>query len=207
MRKVVLFVAACVMSTSFLGTAHALPEQSLEFCSQMVAEHHIANGINTTKELDKAGINGRPREIIEERIKEIEEERRAAEERRVAARNAAVAAARKPTPAPKPTPQTASAGAKSITVSATAYCSCSKCCGKSNGITASGAKASWGTLAADTKKFPFGTQFTIAGYGDKVFTVQDRGGAIKGNKIDIWFPTHAEALKFGRRNITVTRVN
>ena len=77
----------------------------------------------------------------------------------------------------------------------TAYCACSQCCGKCDGITASGVKAVEGiTVAADTKILPFGTKIYIDGHE---FTVQDRGGAIKGNKIDIFFNSHAEALKFG----------
>ena len=77
----------------------------------------------------------------------------------------------------------------------TAYCACEKCCGKSDGITASGAKVQQGiTVAADTDILPFGTKVVI---NDHEYTVQDRGGAIKGNRIDIYFDTHEEALEFG----------
>lgn len=88
-----------------------------------------------------------------------------------------------------------------VTVEATAYCPCVKCCGKSDGITASGVKAVEGvTIAADTKVFPMGTKIDIDGH---IYTVQDTGGAIKGNRIDIYFNSHAEALKFGRKIINV----
>ena len=71
----------------------------------------------------------------------------------------------------------------------TYYCACVQCCGKANGITASGAKATEGvTIAADTSILPFGTQVYIAGIGNR--TVQDRGGAIKGNTIDVYVPSH-----------------
>lgn len=77
----------------------------------------------------------------------------------------------------------------------TAYCACKKCCGKTNGITASGVKAVQGvTVAADTRVLPFGTKIIIDGHE---YTVQDRGGAIKGNKIDIFFDSHQKALEFG----------
>lgn len=77
----------------------------------------------------------------------------------------------------------------------TAYCACEKCCGKTDGITASGVKAVQGvTVAADTKIHPFGTKLFINGHK---YIVQDRGGAIKGNKIDIYFDNHQEALEFG----------
>ncbi len=87
----------------------------------------------------------------------------------------------------------------SRTYEVTAYCSCALCCGKSNGITASGTQAHWGTVAAS---LPFGTKLRIEGF-DTVFTVEDRGGAIGSGRVDIWFPTHAEALAFGRRELVV----
>jgi len=78
----------------------------------------------------------------------------------------------------------------------TAYCACSKCCGKSDGITASGVRAVQGvTVAADTSQLPFGTKILIDELGE--YTVQDTGGSIKGNRIDVYFESHQEALQFG----------
>ncbi len=78
----------------------------------------------------------------------------------------------------------------------TGYCPCAICCGKTNGITASGKPATPNhTIAAD-KRYAFGTQMVINGI---VYTVEDRGGAITGNHIDIFFNTHAEALAWGKR--------
>lgn len=94
-----------------------------------------------------------------------------------------------------------------IKVQLTAYCSCYSCCGKTNGITASGAKATTGTIAAPSA-LAFGTKVYIPSLtnykSDGIFTVQDRGGAIKiasdgSYIIDVWFPSHSEALKFGRK--------
>lgn len=85
----------------------------------------------------------------------------------------------------------------------TAYCPCSKCCGKSDGVTASGKKAQKGTIAADWKYYPKGTKLEIPGYGQG--TVEDKGGKIKGSKrIDVFFPTHVEAEKWGKQRIRVT---
>lgn len=64
------------------------------------------------------------------------------------------------------------------------------------GITASGKPAKKGSIAADTSIFPFGTVMYIPGYGYGV--VEDRGGAIKGYKIDLYHSSHASALKWGR---------
>ena len=85
----------------------------------------------------------------------------------------------------------------------TAYCPCSKCCGKTTGMTASGTKATAGRTVAASSKFAFGTKLNIGGH---IYTVEDRGGAVKGNKIDIFVNTHAEALAWGVRYLTVSVV-
>ena len=86
-----------------------------------------------------------------------------------------------------------------IKFTATGYCSCAKCCGKTTGTTASGTKATAGRTVAMSSKYAFGTKVEIKGMG--TYTVEDRGGAINGNKIDIYFASHQEALNFGRRTI------
>lgn len=87
----------------------------------------------------------------------------------------------------------------------TAYCPCVQCCGKSDGITASGEKAVEGITVAMDKSIPFGTKIYIDGVGERI--VQDRGGAIKGNRIDLYFDSHQEALNFGRQTKQVTILN
>ena len=89
------------------------------------------------------------------------------------------------------------------TYKVTAYCPCSKCCGKASGMTASGTKATAGRTVAASSKFAFGTKLNIGGH---IYTVEDRGGAVKGNKIDIFVNTHAEALAWGVRYLTVSVV-
>lgn len=83
----------------------------------------------------------------------------------------------------------------------TAYCSCSKCCGKATGRTASGTTATAGRTVAASSKFAFGTKLNIGGH---IYTVEDRGGAINGNKIDIFVNSHAEALQWGVRYLPVS---
>ena len=59
-----------------------------------------------------------------------------------------------------------------------------------------------GTIAADTKYYPFGTRMKVPGYGWG--TVTDRGGAIKGpDRIDLFFNSHQDALEWGRRKVKV----
>lgn len=78
----------------------------------------------------------------------------------------------------------------------TAYCPCSKCCGKwANGITATGVIAQANhTIAVDPKTIPYGSIVRINGID---YVAEDCGGAIKGNRIDIYFDTHEEAMAFG----------
>lgn len=83
----------------------------------------------------------------------------------------------------------------------TAYCGCRKCCGKSDGITASGTIAEEGrTVGVDTSVIPLGATVIIAG---NVYIAEDTGGAIKGNQIDIYFDSHEEALAFGVKYLKV----
>ncbi len=99
----------------------------------------------------------------------------------------------------------------------TGYCPCQECCSwhrnwllrpvyssgplkgqpKEVGVTASGTKARHGTIAADTTRYPFGTVMYIEGYG--YGRVEDQGGAIKGDHIDLYFSSHREAEKWGKR--------
>ncbi len=99
----------------------------------------------------------------------------------------------------EPEPTIVSLGVYKIT----AYCGCAKCCGKTDGITASGTHVTAGRTIAAPPEIPFGTKLMINGH---IYTVEDRGGAIKGNRIDIYFETHEEANKFGVQYIEVFKV-
>lgn len=105
----------------------------------------------------------------------------------------------------------ASKSPRVVLMEVTAYCPCTKCCGpKAQGITASGKRVSHNHglfVAADTRLLPFNTQLKIPGYANgQTVPVLDRGGAIKGHKLDLFFPTHKEALKWGRQMVEVTIV-
>lgn len=95
---------------------------------------------------------------------------------------------------------------QTVEMRVTAYCPCPKCTGTgSPGITASGYEIQPGDafVAAD-KRYPFGTKMIIPGYNDdQPVEVLDRGGAIKGDRIDVFFPTHDEALEWGVKNLSV----
>ncbi len=98
----------------------------------------------------------------------------------------------------------------SVTVTATGYTAGVESTGKSPdhpqyGITASGVKVKrdlFSTVAADTRVFPIGTILFIPGYGYGV--VADKGGAIKGNKIDLYYETVKEVYeKWGKKEVEV----
>jgi len=82
----------------------------------------------------------------------------------------------------------------------TAYCACMTCCGKTNGITASGKRATANRTIAAPSTFAFGTKLKING---QIYVVEDRGGAIQGNRLDIYFDSHSQALSWGVRYLNV----
>ncbi|MHC4068301.1 MAG: 3D domain-containing protein [Planctomycetota bacterium] len=95
---------------------------------------------------------------------------------------------------------------ETVKMRVTAYCPCPKCCGSySDGITACNHRIRQGDVfvAADSE-YPFGTEMVIAGYNNgRAVKVLDRGGAIKGNRLDVFFNSHEEALEWGVRHIDV----
>lgn len=90
----------------------------------------------------------------------------------------------------------------------TAYCACRKCCGShAVGVTASGKPISYNQghfIAADTRLLPYGTRVIVPGYNDdQPVEVIDRGGAIKGAHIDVFMPSHKQAVAWGKRRLDV----
>lgn len=70
------------------------------------------------------------------------------------------------------------------------------------GTTASGTKAGAGKVAVDPRVIPLGSRLQVAGYG--AATAADTGGKIKGYRIDVWRPSTAECMAWGRRTVRVT---
>lgn len=94
-------------------------------------------------------------------------------------------------PAPESEPPT-------ITMEATAY---SWGCGNGDGYTATMTRPRPGVVAVDPRVIPLGSRVEIDG---RVYYAEDVGGAIKGHRIDIFMPSRAEALEYGRRMVEVT---
>jgi 3D (Asp-Asp-Asp) domain-containing protein len=80
--------------------------------------------------------------------------------------------------------------------SATAYCL--------RGRTATGGSVRRGIVAADPRVLPLGTRIYLnAGGYSGSYVVADTGGGVKGRKLDIWVPNCSEAMRFGRRSVSV----
>lgn len=106
-------------------------------------------------------------------------------------------------------PATESVGMVALgTFRVTHYCPCVQCCGKSDGITASGREViPYYSIAVDPSVIPLGTVVYLD-YGDGVLheaRADDTGGAINGNVIDICVATYEEAVRMGVRSATVYR--
>src|SRR5579862_171793 len=69
------------------------------------------------------------------------------------------------------------------------------------GRTATGVPVGWGVAAVDPRVIPLGTRIWVPGYGDAV--AADIGGAIHGDRIDLWFPSTSQADSWGLRTLTI----
>jgi 3D (Asp-Asp-Asp) domain-containing protein len=93
-----------------------------------------------------------------------------------------------------PTPKPTAAGTHTLVVDAVAY--------HLPGRTASGLPVGPGVVAVDPTVIPLGTRMFVPGYGPAV--AADVGSAVKGDIIDLWMPSRAQALAWGRRTVTIT---
>ncbi|MER2263241.1 MAG: LysM peptidoglycan-binding domain-containing protein [Psychrobacillus sp.] len=103
---------------------------------------------------------------------------------------------------PTPSEATASTDVKELTVTATAYtASCEGC----SGITSTGidlnANPNQKVVAVDPTVIPLGSKVWVEGYGEAI--AGDIGGAIKGNKIDVYMPSYDDAINWGRQSVKV----
>ena len=107
-----------------------------------------------------------------------------------------------PVQASAPAPAVSQQAGKTMTVSATAYTAyCAGC----SGTTATGqnlrANPNQKVIAVDPRVIPLGSKVWVEGYGTAI--AGDTGGAIKGNKIDVFIPSQGAALEWGRKNVTI----
>lgn len=140
----------------------------------------------------------RERELNEAQIARLARAAGAAQERaRVLVRSGRLEVDVEPVSAEPPAPVPPSlpvASGSTMLVSATGYAL--------PGRTATGIPVGVGVAAVDPSVIPLGTRFEVPGYGQAV--AADVGSAVRGAKIDLWFPTRAQALAWGRRTVTIT---
>ena len=103
-------------------------------------------------------------------------------------------------------PSTSNTSSKEITVEATAYtASCEGC----SGITATGINLKENpnakVISVDPTIIPLGSKVYVEGYGEAI--AGDTGGAIKGNRIDVFIPSQQDAINFGVKQLKVTILN
>lgn len=90
-----------------------------------------------------------------------------------------------------------------FSVIATGYCGCDKCNYPYGGQPAfNGQPLSYGVVAVDPGVIPMNTRLYIEGYGEAI--AADQGNAIKGYHIDLFFPSHQQALEWGIRRVNIT---
>lgn len=90
---------------------------------------------------------------------------------------------------------------KSLLVKSTAYSPTVEETDSNPWVTASGLRSSFGVIAVDPKVIPMGTLVYVEGYGYAV--AGDTGGAIKGNKIDVFFYSTSDSQKWGVRTVRI----
>ncbi|HUH15176.1 MAG TPA: 3D domain-containing protein [Gaiellaceae bacterium] len=186
-----------------LGTLDArLTAKEAELARLATAARERAQRLEAAAATRRAFVAGLRRQqgLNAARVSAIERQVRAAEARTVTIQaaspplgTATLAVPAAPEAASAPLAGPAGSGA-TLTVSATAYAL--------RGRTATGIQTAPGVVAVDPSVIPLGTRMTIPGYG--IGIAADTGGAVQGNVIDVWFPTTAQALAWGRRTVTIT---
>lgn len=79
----------------------------------------------------------------------------------------------------------------------TAYCGCRSCSGGWGNRTASGRRAKQGrTISVDRRKIKLGTKVRINGH---LYTAEDVGGGVRGKHIDMYFSSHSQVKRFGKK--------
>ena len=88
-----------------------------------------------------------------------------------------------------------------LILTVTAYCHCSRCCGRSGQPTAAGRMPLAGRTIAAPRSIPFGTLINIKGIGLR--RVEDRLARRFDDRLDVFMPTHKEAVRFGKRMVRI----
>ena len=202
--RALLLGLCCVMSLALLGAIRAQAERPVPLAAAPLAEWNDdaapLGALNEPKQ--RALVSTLPAGV---------------ELLRAAAPAPALVATVSPLPTaaaislPAATPAMVAPKVRTMLMEVTAYCACTKCCGpRARGVTASGKRVNYNGgrfVAADTRLLKFSTKLIVPRYASgQPVEVIDRGGAIKGNKLDVFFDSHQEARRWGRQWLVVSVV-
>jgi 3D (Asp-Asp-Asp) domain-containing protein len=153
---------------------------------QLVAEQQARRDLIAHLRQQRAGVSSQ--------LSQLQATARQAAERTATLSAPASTPVSSPAPVPQATSVAAPSSGRQIVVSATAY--------SLPGHTSSGLPVGPGICAVDPSVIPMGTRFIVPGYGTCI--AADRGSAIIGARIDLWFATFAQAAAWGRQTVTIT---
>jgi 3D (Asp-Asp-Asp) domain-containing protein len=198
-RQVVRQLHAARSDLTGLQTRLALQQRTLD---RLVRAAAVTTASLTSSRASRAEYVARlasERKLTQAAIDRIAEQARAARMKAETLEVASPEPLAAPVEAPAPTASVDDdvavvAGGRTLVVSATGYAL--------GGTTATGLPVGWGVAAVDPSVIPLGTRFVVPGYGEAV--AADIGGAVRGNTIDLWFPSTAQAQGWGRRTVTIT---
>lgn len=190
-----LFISSVINYQNNIKLEESLQEIELEVEAANTENSRLENIIKEIKEenleLNENIIktNEEKEKLIKEN-KSIKEAKARKEQEQIVSKDKVIASANR------------SDGTRVRIFTATAYTDNVQSQGKWVGQTATGMKPQVGVVAVDPNVIPLGTKMYIEGYGNAI--AGDTGGAIKGNRIDLFMNTQKECINFGRRQVKVT---
>ncbi|WP_427125710.1 LysM peptidoglycan-binding domain-containing protein [Priestia megaterium] len=185
--------------------AQAPAEQTQEEQQQAQKEQQQAQAEQAQKEQQQAQAEQVQKEQQQAQAEQVQKEQQQAQAEQVQ-KEQQQAQAEQAQKEQQPAESSQQASGKSMTVEATAYtANCAGC----SGTTATGvdlkANPNQKVIAVDPSVIPLGSKVYVEGYGEAV--AADTGGAIKGNRIDVFVPSEGDAQQFGRKSVKITVMN
>ncbi|MDN3363162.1 LysM peptidoglycan-binding domain-containing protein [Priestia megaterium] len=184
----------------------AQKEQQQAQAEQAQKEQQQAQAEQAQKEQQQAQAEQAQKEQQQAQAEQAQKEQQQAQAEQAQKEQQQAQAEQAPKEQQQPAESSQQASGKSMTVEATAYtANCAGC----SGTTATGvdlkANPNQKVIAVDPSVIPLGSKVYVEGYGEAV--AADTGGAIKGNRIDVFVPSEGDAQQFGRKSVKITVMN
>ncbi|WKU25919.1 LysM peptidoglycan-binding domain-containing protein [Priestia megaterium] len=188
------------------SVAQAAPEAQQAQAEQAQKEQQQAQAEQAQKEQQQAQAEQAQKEQQQAQAEQAQKEQQQAQAEQAQKEQQQAQAEQAPKEQQQPAESSQQASGKSMTVEATAYtANCAGC----SGTTATGvdlkANPNQKVIAVDPSVIPLGSKVYVEGYGEAV--AADTGGAIKGNRIDVFVPSEGDAQQFGRKSVKITVMN